>query len=395
MLVTESTRISPFDGEQWVISTPTGRNLLVSGATARLLAVLREANTAEQAYRAFTGAFGPELGREQFDGLVQRSFGGYQILSTDATPGRPVQEPYIKLRLELLPARAAAVLAKPVLPLFSPRVFCVLLGAQAAALLTVWAFWPALPSYQGADYWVAAPLIYASLLLHEVGHVAACARFGVRHGGIGFGFYAYVLPVFYADITGIWAATKPQRLIANLGGIYMQLLFAGALAGGYLVSGFAPLLLAAAGVTVSALWQFNPFARHDGYWMLSDLTNTPNLLTRASEVVRAGFSRQGAQRVLTSRGKVLLSRKLFLLMYGLVNALLLVAFASFTIWAHGPDLLAFPSQLLSLLPKALNGQLALGDFHSGQLVVMTFYTMLARYGLTWLRRRYRQPALTA
>lgn len=394
MLVTENTRISPFDEKQWVISTPTGRNLLVNDATAQLLALLRNAGTLEQAHSEFSTRFDSTLGREQFTGLLQRSFGGYQILRDDTTAEQPVlDESYIKLRVELLSAQVAGLLARPLQSLFAPRVFYFLLGAQAAALLVAYATLPVLPAYQGPDYWAAAPIIYSSLLLHELGHVAACGKFGVRHGGIGFGFYAYVFPVVYADITGVWAATKPQRMIANLGGIYAQLLLAGVLAGAHLVTGSAPMLLAATGITVSALWQFNPFVRRDGYWMLSDLTNTPNLLARAAQVVRQGVSRQGIQRVLASRGKVLLSRKLFLFLYGVINALLLVVFAAFTISAHGPDLVAFPSVLLLLLNKAIAGNLGAADFTSGLVAVAAFYTMLIRTGVAMLNRRRRKAKL--
>jgi len=392
MLVTSHTSINAYADDRWVISTPLC-NLLVNTATAELFQLLRESDTMEQALSRFNEHFAHTLPREQFTQLLQNSFGGRAILSQDTSPDPAAPDQgYIKLRVEFLSARVAGVLARPLQPLYTPRLFCFVLGAQALVLLGTYVLTPALPVHSQADYWIAAPLFYASIVVHELGHIAACARFGVKHGGVGFGLYAYLFPVLYADITNVWAGSRAQRLIANMGGIYAQLLFAGALGAGYLATHYVPLQLAATATSVSALWQLNPFVRHDGYWMLSDLTSTPNLLPRATELVRQGLSRAGVRRVVTTRGRVLRTRKTWLLLYGLTNASILALFAGYTLSAHGRAILAFPELLLSLTSKAATGQLQAADFSMQQVVVVAFYTMLIRFGLS-ARRRFRARAL--
>lgn len=222
-------------------------------------------------------------------------------------------------------------------------------------------------------------LVYVSIFVHEFGHIAACSRFGIRHGGVGFGFYLFLFPVLYADVTNIWQANRELRIITNLGGIYSQLLYAGLLTVGYMLTQYAPLLVAALATTAAALWQFNPFVRHDGYWLLSDLTNTPNLLQKASQVTRRGLSRQGLRQVMETKGKVLLNKRIFLFLYGLANPLIIIVIAGLTVMHYGDELIKFPALVLALSTKLITGTLVLADVRQVPLVVLTFYAVIARY----------------
>ncbi|MCR5890387.1 hypothetical protein LRS06_21910 [Hymenobacter sp. J193] len=219
--------------------------------------------------------------------------------------------------------------------------------------------------------------VYGSLLLHEAGHIAACARLGLRHGGIGFGFYAYVFPVLFADITGIWQATKQQRVIGNLAGIFMQLLLATGLTTAYLLQPYAPLLLASTGIALTAVWQLNPFVRRDGYWLLSDLTNTPNLSEQAA---------QARQELL--RGQRWTARRLVLGIYGLLNGLAFGALLLYLLFLHGPAMLELPAALPALL-----GELPVRWPHltHSQLVALGCYLVWLRVGVATLVQRKRKP----
>ncbi|MBI2517549.1 MAG: hypothetical protein HYV95_11645 [Opitutae bacterium] len=133
-----------------------------------------------------------------------------------------------------------------------------------------------------------SPLASATLLLalavsalgHELGHAAACARFGVPPGHIGFGLYV-IFPVFYADVTRAWRLAPARRVIVDLGGLYFQTI---------LLLLAAPLFLA--GFASEAMYLFffynagamlhnlSPVFKLDGYWLLADLARIPNLHRR-------------------------------------------------------------------------------------------------------------------
>lgn len=392
-MLTDATLLRPFDAARWVIAAPGGRNLLVNAASADLFRLLAQADSLDAAHAAFSAQYGQAMTAAEFTELVETQFGGYQLLRADSVAPRPeLPVPMMRLRLEFIPPVLAGKLSAWLRPFYAPRVFWWSSGVLAAALVAghVLAAPAQLPT--GSQLWVSVPLVYASMVIHEFGHVAATARAGVQHGGIGCGLYAYLFPVLYADVTGIWLASRQERIIANLAGIYSQLLYAGVLAGGYLLSGYEPLRFAAGTVSIMALWQFNPFVRHDGYWLLSDLTNTPNLLPKADAVVREALSVQGLRRLVATRGQALLDKRAALFAYGVLNTLLLLFFIGYTSWHNAALVLSFPSVVLTLLGKLLHGTLQTADVNQAHFVVLALYLVLARYVLAWGRKWLRRPA---
>ena len=357
--------------------------------------MLARADSLDGAHEAFSARYGPVLSAAEFTSLVETQFGGYQLLHADAVAPRPeLPVPQMRLRVEFIPPLLAGKLSAFLRPFYAPRVFWWGAGLLAAGQVAAHALAAPAALPTGAQLWVALPLVYASMVMHEFGHVAATARAGVKHGGIGFGLYAYLFPVLYADVSGIWLASRQERIIANLAGIYAQVLYAAALAGGYALSGYAPLRFAAGAVSIMALWQFNPFVRHDGYWLLSDLTNTPNLLPRANAVVREALSAQGVRTLVASRGRSLLSApRAALFTYGVLNTLLLVFFIGYTGWHHAALAVGFPALVLTLLGKVLHGTLQASDLNRAQFVVLVLYLVLARYVLSLVRKWHAPGSL--
>jgi putative peptide zinc metalloprotease protein len=390
-MLTDLTLLRPFDATRWVIAAPGGRHLLVNAASADLYRLLAQADSFEAAGAAFNARFAQNLPPAAFVAFVETQFGGYELLHGDAVavrPRLPMRE--MQLRVEFIPAPVAARLSAWLRPCYAPRVFWVSSALLAVALVAGHALAGPIQLPTGSGLWVMMPLVYVSMVIHEFGHVAATGRAGVKHGGIGVGLYAYLFPVLYADVTGIWLAKKQERIIANLAGIHAQLLYAAVMAGAYLLSGYAPLRFVAATVSISALWQFNPFVRHDGYWLLSDLANTPNLMPQANAVVRESLSRAGLRQLAARRGRALLpAGRAALFTYGVLNTSLLVFFIGYTLWHHLSLVVTFPSVILSLLGKLLHGTLQAADVNQTQFVVLALYLVLARYVLT-LARKWRQ-----
>jgi len=128
-------------------------------------------------------------------------------------------------------------------------------------------------------------LAYASLAFHEFGHAAACRYGGGKPGAIGVGLYV-VWPVFYTDVTDSYRFDKRGRLRTDLGGVYFNGIFALALAGLYLATGYEPLLLAVISQHLLVLDQFLPWLRLDGYYVVADLVGVADLFARIRPVVK-------------------------------------------------------------------------------------------------------------
>lgn len=119
-------------------------------------------------------------------------------------------------------------------------------------------------------------------LVHELSHAVACKRFGgnVREAGLMLMLFA---PVPYVDVTSSWRfASKWMRIVVALAGMYSELFVAALAAQIWLWAppGQAKLLASNVMLTASVvtlLFNANPLMRFDGYYILADLLEIPNL----------------------------------------------------------------------------------------------------------------------
>lgn len=138
----------------------------------------------------------------------------------------------------------------------------------------------------GWAYALVALLTISGSFFHELGHATALALFGRRSKGIGFGFFLYVLPCFYADVSESWLLSRAQRMIVSSAGCAFQVLFGLSLyAAGMLLSEgtVGTALLEAGRLSLAlALFQLIPFHKSDGHWILRDFlseTSDPRVKT--------------------------------------------------------------------------------------------------------------------
>ncbi|HVT68696.1 MAG TPA: hypothetical protein VHF26_13165, partial [Trebonia sp.] len=218
----------------------------------------------------------------------------------------PTASPLLSLRARrtLLPAGAANAVGSALRPLFHWPVIAAVIAGVAAT--DIWAFLVhglggAFSQILGnpANLLLLAALTVASAVFHECGHAAACRFGGARPGRIGFGIYL-VWPSFFTDVTDSYRLNRAGRLRTDLGGVYFNLIFILALAGLYAATRSQLLLLVIAISHLEVLEQLMPFARFDGYFIVSDLVGVPDLFARVIPVLlgtlggRRGRSRAGA-----------------------------------------------------------------------------------------------------
>lgn len=131
--------------------------------------------------------------------------------------------------------------------------------------------------------------------IHEMGHALACKRFGTKsHSGgevhtIGIMFLVFT-PVPYVDASSAWALrSKWQRAVVGAAGMYVELAVAAVAAmiwantgSGTVVHAITYNVMFVASVS-TILFNANPLLRYDGYYILSDILEIPNLGQRANE----------------------------------------------------------------------------------------------------------------
>lgn len=125
---------------------------------------------------------------------------------------------------------------------------------------------------------------------HELGHAFTCRRFGGECHEMGIMFLVFV-PTPYVDASSAWAfPNKWHRMFVGAGGMYVELFIAAICAfiwlnvkdsGGPLPLFLVNVIFWASFTTV--LFNANPLLRYDGYYMLSDYLEIPNLQQRSKE----------------------------------------------------------------------------------------------------------------
>jgi putative peptide zinc metalloprotease protein len=124
-----------------------------------------------------------------------------------------------------------------------------------------------------------------SVLIHEVGHASAVARFGGKPGSIGIGLYI-LLPVFYADVSQVWTFPRGQRAVVDMGGIYFQQICFLPFAASAVFMHSLSFRATCIGIDIMTLVAANPAFRFDGYWLLVDWMGIPRLHQEAAAYLR-------------------------------------------------------------------------------------------------------------
>lgn len=382
-MLISAINISNYDDHRFVVNTAGGRNLLVDGNTIELLDILRHESSIEEACKSFNKNLNISLDLHEFTNLLQQNLGGYGILlNEDAIVKKSSGKSYLKARINIISPNIAGKLSVPFTYFFRPILFYTLLSLMLVfSVFTIKYFFVEHLKVIMPNFSLLSLLICMTMLVHELGHIAACRRYNIRHGAIGFGIYA-VIPVAFADISNIWQASRSKRIMANLGGIFCEYLYAFALLLIYSITGNPTFLLAHVIIASKTILELNPFVRLDGYWVLSDLTSTPNLLSKAREALILAFKTNQDDK--SAGTKNLSSKNTFLIAYGIMNYSVMLMYM-IIIWStYKQAILSFPDTLVSLAQRVSHFDLSLNDFKWTYLMVLLFYYLLVQYSLNYL-----------
>jgi putative peptide zinc metalloprotease protein len=138
-------------------------------------------------------------------------------------------------------------------------------------------------------------LLYIALVLlktlHEFGHGFACRRFGGEVHVMGVMLMIFT-PIPYVDATAAWAfRNRWHRALVGAAGMIVEVFLAALAAIAWANTGPGTLhslsynMMFIASVS-TLLFNGNPLLRYDGYYILSDLLEIPNLHVRSRELLR-------------------------------------------------------------------------------------------------------------
>jgi putative peptide zinc metalloprotease protein len=379
----ENISIHTFDKARWVVTTVGGENYLINENTFVLISLLNESTSLQEARQEFNRKFESNLSTPMFEDLVSETT--RKLMNPHglaASMGK--RKHYLSLRIELLKASFIGVLAQKIAFAFKPVNFLIMSGI-CVSIVTCFLFvgekqpCPMI----GNDVLLFTGLIWASLFVHELGHIGACRCFGIKHGGVGFGFY-FIIPVVYADITQIWTASKSQRIITNLGGIFLEMVYASILCSISLFS--ENMISGSAGVLIffKAMTELNPFVRFDGYWLLCDITDTPNLMDKANQAIKSCLKKTAPAS----------AKELLIFIYGLVNHGVVFVYAVYVVTRYFDAVTGFPLKVVQLIVKAFELEVKISDFNREMILVILFYVLMCKMifkGINFLTKKQLSP----
>jgi multidrug resistance efflux pump len=133
-------------------------------------------------------------------------------------------------------------------------------------------------------------VLFAVMTLHEFAHGVALRHFGGKVQEMGF-MILYFIPAFYCNVSDAWMLNKRQRIWVTLAGSYIQIFLwaLATIAWRFLAPETVAsrvCLIIIAFTAIQTLLNFNPLIRLDGYYLLSDYIEVPNLRSKAIAYIK-------------------------------------------------------------------------------------------------------------
>lgn len=302
---------------------------------------------------------------------------GYKIVHSSPS--------YLRLRINLISNKYSSYVSRYLKYLFGKSFFWPFFIIQNILVFSLFVMYAKdmyfqLENINIFDAIIVFFLMGFALLAHEFGHVSACDRFGAHYGSIGLGFYLFV-PVMYADVSDIWRLPKKQRIIVNLAGVYMGNIVAIISFFIYLYTQNLVFLYVFSLQSLEGISNLNPLLKYDGYWLLSDWLDLPNMSKLALEKVKSfSFSLLATYQ----------AKDWFLLVYGLLSPIFIISFLMAVLIFNPDSLLYFPIDFSQFIYHSVTNINSINFQKMANYVPsFLFYYLAARIGKKYFVRILR------
>src|SRR5262249_25429289 len=184
--------------------------------------------------------------------------------------------------------------------IFTVWFMLVSIGLFTAAILLVAThfetFYDKLPSYHEFFSFKTVVYLWAALgavkIIHEFGHGLSCKAFGGEVHEMGLLFLVFS-PCLYCNVSDAWTLpSKWKRIIISFAGIYVELIIAAIATFVWwntpshpFVNNLSLSLMIVCSVS-TVVFNANPLMRYDGYYILADWLEIPNLRDRSNRYLQ-------------------------------------------------------------------------------------------------------------
>lgn len=375
--LSEDLHFNKLSETEYILSNVNHKHYLkIDKEVYALLSLVDGKKTLEMITAEYNSQRKSKLTPEKAYSLFYEKLARYGILQGFGNKIKPYQKPsYLRLSFIIINEKILSKLVKYLYFFFNKKVaFPVLI---CCFLLIAALLYFNIDLYRSFN--LNKSLLYffvvmaLSVTFHEIGHATSASYFGAKHGGIGGGFYL-ITPVYFADVTDIWRLNKTQRIIVNLAGMYFELIFCSALSLLSVILNNYTLLIISILVCIKTLFNLNPFLRSDGYWVLSDLTNKPNLLYHSTEKAK------DLARLIFKRKKLeWRSADYVLMLYGLTSYGFILMLLYYVLIRNPNAIISFPKNLYSFFKSIIQGTSEFSLANYAELTVpFIFFILLYR-----------------
>jgi len=182
-------------------------------------------------------------------------------------------------------------IVRPLLSKWGAVVWCIVVLAACAAVTPRWDDLAAAANNAIAPgNWLWLWAVFVGIkFIHECGHAFACRRFGGEVHEMGIMFLVFI-PTPYVDASTAWAfPSRWARMFVGAAGMIVELFVAAIMAFVWLNTNpneltnqlaYNTMLIASVSTII---FNANPLLRYDGYYMLSDFLEIPNLQQKSKD----------------------------------------------------------------------------------------------------------------
>lgn len=335
------------DGGHVIEDKESGRFFRVNSSTFEVLSLIQKGKSMTDVITDYNSCHHQSITPDNLDILFQR----LNVLglgnASDGIKRRRKKRSPIFFRIRILSKPTVAKISRYFCFLFHSRLFPVLFFCSVAFVVVFLLTQCHLLGNKSTSS-VLTKLIYLFLLLffqlfHEIGHASASMSLGVPAKAIGFGFFYGVIPVFYSDLTRAWTLPAKDRILVNLGGIYLDFLTSSLSIVLWMLFKWDFFLMYPYVIIGTTLRNLNIFLHYDGYWALSDMIRSDGLQAEANLAITKMIREQ---KLIQPENK---SRSLFMIVYGLLSYSYLAVFIIILLVGYYKTIITFPSFIWSLI----------------------------------------------
>ncbi len=339
-----------YRGERWyVLRDPAGNQFhRLSDGAYRFVGLLDGRRTIQEAWELVGGQLADDAPTQPEVIQLLSQLHAANLLEADITPDSAVLLRRHKQQTKQKWQQRAMNILFPRIPLWNPDDFLkrwaplsrliiskgmaiLWIILVAAALFILIPEWPrlrdsAMDAIAPSNWFYLWAVFVLIKLVHELGHAFICRRYGGEVHELGVMFLV-LIPAPYVDASTAWAfPSRWQRILVGAGGMISELFVAAILVFVWRFSSQGTLIhqLAYNGMLIASvstlLFNANPLLRYDGYYILSDWLEIPNLYQQSNEYALGLIKRHifgvKSQRPLPPPGQ-----RMWLLLYAVISGI--------------------------------------------------------------------------